>query len=119
MQDFRQVGVWQKAHKLVLAIYVATESLPKTETFGLQVQLRRSATAIATRIAEGTGRDNDPEFSLDLRRARAGGHELEYLILLAKDLGYLTEEMHERLSIDVIEIRKMISGLLKKMPVVP
>ena len=117
MRDFHQVAVWQKAHLLVLEVYRATDHLPKSETFGLQVQMRRSATAIATRIAEGTGRDNDLEFGADLKRARAGGHELEYLFLLARDLGYLPEETYGALSDGVIEVRKMISGLLKQVSI--
>jgi hypothetical protein len=56
MQDFRNIDAWKKAHNLVLSIYRETLSLPKEEVFGVTIQLRRTATSVATRIAEGTGR---------------------------------------------------------------
>jgi len=88
MQDFRNIEAWRKAHNLALSVYRETLTLPKDEVFGLTIQLRRSATAIATRIAEGTGRSVVIEFAGDLRRAAPSCNELEYLIVLARDLRY-------------------------------
>jgi four helix bundle protein len=119
MQDFRELNAWKKAHQLVLHVYRAADTLPATENFGLLLQLRRSAASIATRIAEGAGRDSGMEFSVELRRARAAGHELEYLLVLSHDLGYLTDDLHTALSEEVIEVRKMVSGLIKKVSPVP
>jgi four helix bundle protein len=90
VRDFREVNVWRKAHELALATYRATESLPKNEIFGITVQLRRAAISIPTRIADGCGREGDVEFAAQPHRARAASSELEYLLLLSKDLGYLT-----------------------------
>jgi four helix bundle protein len=115
MQDFRELSTWKKAHTIVLHIYKASESLPQSENFGLLLQLRRSATIIATRIAEGAGKDLPSEFSFDLQRARAAANELEYLLLLARDLSYFPQELHTVLTDEVIEVRRMISGLMKKL----
>ncbi len=115
MQDFHQLNVWKKAHSLVLRVYKASSDLPASENFGLILNLRRSAAAIARSIAEGTGRDSDVEFATELKKARAGGHDLEYNLLLCRDLGFLPESLHEELTADVIEVRKMISGLLKSL----
>jgi len=115
LKDFRELDVWQKAHVLVLAVYRATEFLPPSENFGLTIQLRRSATGVAMRIAEGCGRGSDIEFGADLRRALASASELEYLVLLARDLRYFEDTDHEHLSTAVIEIKKMASGLLRKL----
>ena len=115
MRDFREVDVWRKAHELALATYRATESLPKNEIFGITVQLRRAAIAIPTRIADGCGREGDVEFAAQLHRARAASSELEYLLLLSKDLGYLPTEAYEALREDVVTVRKMLSGLLRRM----
>ena len=101
MRDFRELDVWRKAHQFVLDVYRATDSLPRSEVFGITVQLRRAAISIPTRIAEGCGRDGDAE--------------LEYLLLLSRDLGYLPEQAHDRLSGDIVEVRKMMSGLLKHL----
>jgi four helix bundle protein len=77
--------------------------------------MRRSATNQATRIAEGAGRPADNEFSAELNRARAANHELEYLLLLAKDLNFLDSNLHDELAAEVIEVRKMISGLVRRL----
>jgi len=63
MRDFRELDVWRKAHQLALDVYRTTDSLPKSEVFGITVQLRRAAVAIPTRIAEGCGRDGGLEFA--------------------------------------------------------
>jgi four helix bundle protein len=115
MQDFRELDTWKKALQVVLNVYRAAEKLPPSENFGLLLQLRRSSASIATRIAEGAGRDSRAEFAVELRRARAGGHELEYLLILSHDLGYLTDDVYAQLSDEVIEVRKMITGLLKRV----
>jgi four helix bundle protein len=57
MQDFHSLDVWNKAHSLTLSVYQATQGMPREEVFGITMQLRRGATAIATRIAEGCGRE--------------------------------------------------------------
>jgi four helix bundle protein len=115
VRDFRELDVWRKAHQVVLDIYHTTDGLPKGEVFGITVQLRRAAISIPTRIAEGCGRDGDGEFSACLHKARAAASELEYLLLLCRDLGYLPDQAHQQLSGDVIEVRKMMSGLLKHL----
>ena len=99
----------------MLAIYRASRDLPKEEVFGITVQLRRAATAIPTRIAEGCSREASLEFIADLRRSIAASNELDYLLLLAKDLGYLKSETYDSLNADTVEVRKMIYGLLRKL----
>jgi four helix bundle protein len=115
LQEFRKLDVWKRAHELVLAVYRASQTLPKEEVFGLTIQLRRAATAIPSRIAEGCGRETNPEFAVDLRKSVAASNELEYLLLLATDLGYLKAEMHESLTAETVEVRKMVYGLLRKL----
>lgn len=114
MQDFHQLNVWKKAHDLVLRVYKASNELPSAENFGLVLNLRRSATFIARSIAEGAGRDSDLEFAVELKKARAAAHDLEYNLLLCRDLGLLRSELHDELNDDVLEVRKMISGLVKR-----
>ena len=115
MQDFHQLNVWQKAHSLVLRIYKVSNELPPSENFGLVLNLRRSAVVIARSIAEGAGRDSDVEFASDLRKARAAGHDLEYNLLLSRDLDFLAEPIYEQLLSELVEVRRMISGLVKRI----
>jgi four helix bundle protein len=115
MQDFRNIEAWKKAHGLVLNVYKDTLSMPKEEVFGVTMLLRRNATSIATRIAEGSGRSTNLEFATDLRKAAASCNELEYLIVLSRDLTYWKQEIAERLIVDTVEVRKIIFGLLRSL----
>jgi four helix bundle protein len=115
VQNFQNVDVWRRAHELVLKVYRATDRLPKSEVFGLRVQLQRAAVAVPTRIAEGCGRENDSEFAAQLHKARGVSAELEYLLLLCRDLGYLPSEEYEGLVKSLVEVQKMISGLVRKL----
>ena len=119
MHNFREMIVWQRAHALVLKIYKISQSLPQSENFGLVLNLRRSAISMATRIAEGSGKGTAAELDVEFMRARATGYELEYLVLVAHDLGFLKDEVHESLTQDVIEVRKLISGFLRRSRVAP
>jgi four helix bundle protein len=115
VQDFRDLKVWQKAHSLTLAVYQETAKFPGDERFGLTIQLRRSASTIPTSIADGCGRSTDTEFWKLLSAAMGSGSQLEYQLLLAKDLGYLPDDTCTRLTADLIEIKKMMNGLLQNM----
>jgi len=115
VQDFHQLNVWKKAHSLVLRVYKMSNDLPASENFGLILNLRRSSVLIARSIAEGAGRDSDFEFAAELKKARAAGHDLEYCLLLCRDLGFLPDSIHQELNAEVLEVRKMISGLVKRM----
>jgi len=119
MQDFHNLSVWRKAHALVLHVYTASKELPPSENFGLVQHLRRAATTIARTIAEGAGRDAPSEFAADLRKARAAGHELEYVFLLCRDLGFFSPTLHDELLEELVEVRRMISGLLPKLGGIP
>lgn len=115
MQSFHTLDVWKRSHALTLATYRATQTLPRDEIFGITMQLRRGATAIATRIAEGSGRETNSDFAIDLRKAVAGCNEVEYLILLAKDLQHLQPELGDELTKETIQVRKMLFGLLRRL----
>src|ERR1700722_4618445 len=114
MQDFHQLNVWKKAHGLVLRVYKVSNELPASESFGLVLNLRRSAVVIARSIAEGAGRDSDVGVATELKKARGAGRHLEHTPLLSRELGFLTEPLHDELNADVLEVRKMISGLVKR-----
>jgi len=115
MQDFRQLDVWQRAHQLVLAVYQASASLPSSENFGFQLNLRRSALNVAKTIAEGSAKASDGEFLADLRRSAAAASELDYLLLVCLDLKLLDEPIYQRLAKETVEVRKMVSGLARRL----
>ncbi len=106
MRDFTQLSVWQKSHSLTLAIYSLTKDFPKEEIFGLTSQMRRSSYSIPTNIAEGCGRDTNPQFKNFLNIASGSATDLQYQIILSRDLFYIDEITFEELFNQIIEIKK-------------
>ena len=115
MQDFHTLQVWQKAHQLTLGVYQVTASFPDSERYGLSSQMRRCSASIAANIAEGCGRGGRKDFARFLRIATGSASELEYHLLLAKDLEMIGPEEHQRLTADVAEVRRMLAGLLRRL----
>ncbi len=115
MQDFRRIKVWEKAHLLTIAIYRATKSFPVDERYGLTSQLRRAAMSIPTNIAEGSGRRSDKEFANFLNIAMGSASEVEYLLLLSKDVGHLKSSAHATLQADIEEVKRMLTAFQKKL----
>ena len=115
MKDFRDLDVWRKAHRLALAIYEITAGFPKAELYGITSQMRRAASSIAANIAEGCGRKTDADFARFLQNSFGSASELEYYLILAADLGLIKEVQRDRLTNDVVEIKKMLSALTSKL----
>ena len=115
MQDFKNLQVWQKSHALTLAVYKATRDFPKDELYALTSQMRRAAASVPANISEGCGRGGDPEFGRFLQMAMGSASELEYHLLLAHDLGYLRDDPFKDLTANVIEVKRMLASLLRKI----
>lgn len=115
MKDFRTLKVWEKAHTLTLAIYKATEKFPKQELYALINQIQRAAVSVPTNIAEGCGKDSDAELKRYFVIAMGSASELEYLLLLARDLKYLPEDSHQILNSDLTEVRRMLNAFIQKL----
>lgn len=115
MQDFKSLKVWEKAHGLVVDIYKASAGFPSSEVYGLTSQIRRASASISANIAEGCGRGGNAEFARFLQIASGSSSEVEYHLLLARDLGLLEVETHSQLSEKVQEIKRMLSTLTKKV----
>jgi four helix bundle protein len=101
MRDFKDLKVWDKAHQLTLNICHSTDEFPKDERFGLISQMRRSASSIPSNIAEECGRNTQAQFARFLNIAFASASELEYQVILSKDLGFIhnkkSKELNEKL----------------------
>jgi len=116
MRDFYDLIIWQKSHQLTLSIYFATRYFPKDEQFGLISQMRRSSSSIPANIAEGCGRSTNAQLKYFFSVATGSCSELEYQLLLCKDLNYIDQKNFTLLSENVVVIRKMISTFIKKLP---
>ena len=116
IRNFLNLEIWKKSHQLTLKIYKTTKHFPKDEMFGLTSQMRRSSSSIPTNIAEGCGRNSNPEMKRFSVIATGSASELEYQLILSKDLQYLSETIYKELQNELIEIRKMIHSFIKNIP---
>jgi len=115
MKDFRQLKVWERAHQVTLAVDHATATFPRDETYGLVSQMRRAASSIASNIAAGCGRDGDADLSRFCVMARGSASELEYQILLARDLELMQPKQYEELTQHVVEIKRMLTVFVQRL----
>jgi four helix bundle protein len=98
VQSFKNLKVWEKAHVLTLDIYQSSKSFPREEIYGLTSQMRRASASIGANIAEGACRGGDLDFARFLQMAAGSASELEYHLLLARDLELLNKLDYQRLS---------------------
>ncbi len=114
MRDYKKLEVWKKAHGLTLFIYHdLLPVFPKDEFFHLVSQTKRAAYSIPMNIAEGSGKSTDKDFSRYLDISLGSAHELEYCCLLARDLGYLSEELYIKVNNETNQVKAMLIGLIK------
>jgi four helix bundle protein len=115
MQDFRKLVVWAKAHQLTLHVYRVSVKLARKQDAGLASQLRRAAASIPANIAEGCHRGTGGDMARFLDIAFASAGEVDYHLLLARDLSILPEREYQNLSRKVEEVKRMLAGLQKKV----
>lgn len=115
MKDFRGLKVWEKAHALALAVYRASAAFPSRESFGITAQIRRAAGSIPANLAEGCGRQSDRELGRFVAIAMGSASELEYHLLLSRDLDYLSAGTYDDLAARVVEVKRMLTGLAQRL----
>ena len=115
MLNFKELSIWQRSHQLTIEIYKATQQFPKEEIFGLTSQIRRAVSSIPTNIAEGCGRRTNAELINFLNIASGSASEVEYEILLAREVGYISAEQCDAWTKEIGEIRSMIAAYMKRL----
>ena len=115
MKDFKSLTAWSRAHKLTLKVYGVTKGFPRDEAFGLTSQLRRACASIPANIAEGCGRSGDTELARFPTIAAGSASEVEYHLLLAHDLNYLSNTDYGQLNGEVNELKRMLTAFIRKL----
>ena len=115
MQDFRELKIWHKSHALTLAVYRATKDFPREERYGLTSHMRRAGVSTPANIAEGCGRGGGADMARHLQIAAGSASELEYLLILARDLTLLDAGTAETSISDVIEVKRVLTSLIRKV----
>ncbi len=112
---FRDLIVWQRAYELTLDLYRLTRIFPKTEVYGLTSQIQRAAVSVPANIAEGYERNHRKEYLQFLFVAKGSMGELDTLLLLARDLGYLSADDFRHVDSKRNETMKILQGLIKSL----
>ncbi|MFH1004879.1 MAG: four helix bundle protein [Bacteroidota bacterium] len=115
LKNFQDLIVWQKSINLTKQIYQHTSSFPKEEMYGLTSQMRRASVSIPANISEGQARNTTGEFIQFLGIAKGSLAELRTLILLSRNLEFLTKENSEVLLNNCVEIAKLLNGLMNSL----
>ncbi len=113
MKNHKDLEVWKKSVAFVTEVYRISKSFPKEEIYGLTSQLRRAAVSIPSNIAEGAARQSNKDFERFLFISLGSISEVETQLIISKNLEYLNENEFEILQNKLIEIRKMLLGLIK------
>jgi four helix bundle protein len=115
MQRFTELKVWQAAHYLALAVYPLSAEFPGEEVYGLTSQLRRAAISTAANIAEGAKRVTRVDYARFLNIAEGSAAETEYLLCLARDLGFASKAAVEPLIHQAQQVQRMLFQLRAKV----
>ncbi|HEV7596578.1 MAG TPA: four helix bundle protein [Gemmatimonadaceae bacterium] len=119
MSDFKNLKVWRKAHALALNIHRVVTRVRRSENAGLRNQLLRAAMSVPTNIVEGTGQRSGKEFGRFIDIALKSTSELEYHLIIARDIRAISLNDFESLSAQTIEVRKMLYGLRTRVTASP
>lgn len=115
--DYKELNVWKLSHSFTLEVYKITKEFPKEEKYGLISQIRRAASSIPMNIAEGKGCLHRKEYLRYVGIARASANEVEYQLILSKDLSYITDNKYITLMKNIKVIIKMLNGLIKSLKI--
>jgi four helix bundle protein len=115
MQDFKRLDVWKRAHELTVQLYQSTTTKRREPFPGLVAQMRRAAASIPANVAEGCGHESQAELARFLQHAIASANELEYHLLLAKDLELVPLAAYAKLDARTTQVRQMLIGLVKRV----
>ena len=115
IKSFEDLVVWKKAHNIVLITYKLLEKFPKEEKYRIIDQLVRAVVSIPTNISEGFGRYTNKDYVHFLIIARGSVSEVKYLVLLSKDLRYISIAEYNELKKELDDIGKMINGLINSL----
>ena len=116
MSDYRELKVYEKSYEAAKMVYIISKGMPQSEQFGLTSQIRRASTSVPLNIAEGYGKQaGDKEVLRFLQMARGSSVEMQVLVNMLKDFGYISDEVYKETINQYEEIGKMISGLMKSI----
>ena len=115
IRSYKDLIVYQKAYAMTVKVYAMTKAYPKEEMYALTSQLKRAAYSIPLNIAEGYGKKGSiTEFKRFLQMAKGSANEMEVLLDLSRDLGFIDTEKHTEMQKECAEINRILGGMLSR-----
>ena len=115
ISNYRDLDVWKEGMALTAHIYRSTADFPREELYGLTSQMRRASVSVPSNIAEGYGRETTGAFIQFLRIAQGSLKELETLVELSSQLGFVTADTFNLLNPKIVQLSKMLRGLIRSL----
>lgn len=109
--SFEKLIVWQKSIELAKQIYSTTSNFPKEEIYGLSSQIRRAVVSISSNIAEGYVKSSSKEQIRFSEIAYGSLMEVLNQVIIAKEIGYISEDNYINIRQNIEEISRMINAL--------
>jgi len=111
--SFKDLIVYQKAYKLAMEIFEVSKSFPTEERYSLTDQIRRSSRSVSSNIAEAWAKRAYPKaFVYKLTDSLGEEHETEGWLDYSLDCQYIGKEIHNKLSDEYVEVRRMLSSMI-------
>lgn len=115
VRSYRDLRVWQNGIELVKVVYQIVKKFPREETYGLSDQLRRAAVSVPANIAEGQAKQHTKDYRRHLTMAKGSLAEVDTLIVIAGELGYVNAQEHATIESMIREIRMPLQGLINRL----
>lgn len=110
--NFRKLTIWKEGINIAKETYANTKIFPKSEVYGLSSQMQRAAVSIPSNIAEGTARKSNKHFIQYLETALGSAYEWETQLIIAYEIGYISEKTYNHLETKINKIQSMISKFI-------
>ena len=111
------VATWKLAHRFVLDAYRLTERLPQSEQAGLTNKVRSAAVRVASNIVEGYARKDAAAYLTHLSDSQIALEEVKYALLVARDLGYISEGQYDVAMAQTEDISERLEAMVTKLSV--
>lgn len=115
MGEYRKLKVWEKSHALAVDVNSIAQRIRGGTNGPLRNQMVRAAMSVPANIVEGRAHSSDKEFVRFLSYAIGSAAELEYHLVIARDINAINQIDFQRASSQLSEVRRMLHGLSNRL----
>lgn len=113
--SYKDLRIWKKAMDICRRVYLLSKDFPEKEIAGMVSDLRETSVVICSSISEGRERNDSNYFLEKIYDSIFSLSKLEILILLSKEMGFVSEREIYLILAEIEILRKMLFGFLKSI----